>query len=86
MNFDQNKSIGTHWIALCISGDKVSYFDNFWAKYIPKFIYKKFIYKKNIKTNIYRIQANDSIMRRYFSIAFIDFMLEGNHVIWLFKV
>ena len=28
-------------------------------------------------TNIYRIQAYDSIMCRYFCIGFIDFMSEG---------
>ena len=32
---------------------------------------------KNIKTNIFRIQAYDSIMRGYFCIEFIDFMLKG---------
>ena len=39
-------------------------------------------YKKIIKiyitiTNVYRIQANDSIMWEYFCIGFIDFMLKG---------
>ena len=32
---------------------------------------------KNIMTNIYRIQAYGSIIRRYFCIGFIDFMLKG---------
>ena len=32
---------------------------------------------KNIMTNIYRIQAYDSIIRGYFFIGFIDFMLKG---------
>ena len=35
---------------------------------------KKFIGHKNIKTNIFRIQANNSIMCGYFCIGFIDFM------------
>ena len=39
---------------------------------------KNFIRKKNIITNIYRIQAYDSITCGYFYIGFIDFMLEGN--------
>ena len=39
---------------------------------------KNFIRKKNIITNIYRIQAYDSIACGYFYIGFIDFMLEGN--------
>ena len=32
---------------------------------------------KNIKANIYRVQANDSIMCGYFCIGFIDFVLAG---------
>ena len=42
----------------------------------PKEI-KKFVGNKNIKTNIFRIQAYDSIMCGCFCIGFIDFMLEG---------
>ena len=38
---------------------------------------KTFIGNKNIKTNIFRIQAYDSIMCGYFCIRFIDFMLAG---------
>ena len=30
-----------------------------------------------MQINIFRIQAYDSVMRRYFCIGFIDFMLEG---------
>ena len=54
----------------------VTYFDSFGVKYIPKEI-KKFIGNKNIITNIYRIQAYDSIMCGYVCIGFIDFMLKG---------
>ena len=32
---------------------------------------------KNIKANIFRIQACDSIMRGYFCIGFINFMFKG---------
>ena len=32
---------------------------------------------KNIKTNIFRLQANNSVMCAYFCIGFIDFMLTG---------
>ena len=42
---------------------------------------KKFIGNKNIITNIYRIQAYDSIMWGYFRIGFIDFMLEGKSLL-----
>ena len=42
---------------------------------IPKDI-KKSIGNRNI-TNIYRIQADNLIICRYFCIRFIDFMLKG---------
>ena len=42
----------------------------------PKEI-KAFINNKNIKTNIFRIQACDSIMCGYFCIGFIDFTFKG---------
>ena len=37
--------------------------------------------KKNIITNIYRIQAYDSIMCGYFWIGIIDFMLKGKSLL-----
>ena len=54
----------------------VSYFDSFGVEHIPKEI-RTFIRNKNIKTNIFRIQAYDSIICGYFCIGFIDFMLAG---------
>ena len=42
---------------------------------------KSLISNKNIKANIYRVQANDSIMCGYFCIGFIDFMLAGKTLI-----
>ena len=42
---------------------------------------KKFIGHKNIKTNIFRIQADNSIMCGYFCIEFIDFMLARKSLI-----
>ena len=53
----------------------VTYFDSFGVEYIPKEI-KKLIGNKNITTNIYRTQTNDSIMYGYFCIGFINFMLK----------
>ena len=38
---------------------------------------KEFVSKKNIKSNIFRVQANDSVMCGYFCIGFIDFMIAG---------
>ena len=34
----------------------------------------------NIKANIFRVQANDSVMCGYFCIGFIDFMLAGKEL------
>ena len=56
------------------NNNNVIYFDYFGVEHIPKEI-KTFINNKNIKTNIFRIQAYDSIMCGYFCIGFIDFML-----------
>ena len=40
-----------------------------------------FIGDKNIKANIYRIQANNSVKCSYFCIGFIGFMLAGKILI-----
>ena len=53
-----------------------TYFDSFGVEHIPKEI-RAFFNNKNIKTNIFRIQAYDSIMWGYFCIGFIDFILAG---------
>ena len=62
----------------------ITYFDSFGVQHIPKEI-KTFInhplfsasQNKNIKTNIFRVQAHDSIMCGYFCIGLINFMLKG---------
>ena len=59
-----------------MQNNDVIYFDSFGVEHIPQEI-KAFINNKNIITNIFRIQANDSIMCGYFCIALIDFMLAG---------
>ena len=76
INLDEYSDIGTHWIALYVKNNVVTYFDSFGVEHIPKEI-KTFIKNRNIKTNIFRIQAYDSIMCGYFCIAFIDFMFKG---------
>ena len=55
--------------------NNVNYFDSFPDEHIPEEI-KIFIVNKNIKTNIFRIQAFDSVKCGYFCIGFIDFMLK----------
>ena len=69
-------STGTHWIALYVLINDVTYFDSFGVEHIPNEV-KRFIDNKNIKTNIFRIQTYDSIMCGYFCIGFIDFILSG---------
>ena len=59
-----------------VQNDDVIYFDSFGVEHIPKEI-RTFISNQNIKTNIFRIQAYDSIMCGYFGIGFINFMLAG---------
>ena len=65
INLDEYSDIGTHWIALYVKNNDITYFDGFGVEHIPKEI-KAFIKKKNIKTNIFRIKAYDSIMCGYF--------------------
>ena len=76
INLDEYSDIGTHCIDLYILNNKVCYFDSFGVEHIPKQI-KKFIKRSTIVTNIFRTQAYDSVMCRYFFIRFIDFMLKG---------
>ena len=59
-----------------VNDNNVTYFDSFGVENIPRDI-KKFIGHKNIITNIYRIQAYDSIICGYFWLGFINFMLKG---------
>ena len=58
-----------------VNNNNVTYFDSFGVEHIPKEI-KEFVRNKNIKTNIFTIQAYDSVMCGYASIGFIDFMLK----------
>ena len=76
---DDYSDIGPHWFALYLNNNYVTYFDSFGVEHITKEI-KKFIDHKNIKTNIFRIQAYESIMCGYFCIGFIDFMLAGKNL------
>ena len=59
INLDEYSDIGTHWIALYVKNNDITYFDSFGVEHIPEEI-MKFIGNKNIKTNIFRIQAHDS--------------------------
>ena len=76
LNLDEYAEVGTHWIALFCRRSEIVYFDSFGVEHVPEEI-KEFIGNKNIKANIFRVQANDSVMCGYFCIGFIDFMLAG---------
>ena len=80
INLDEYADVDTHWIALYVKNNKVIYFDSFGVEYVPKEI-KKFIGHKNIKTNIFRIQTDNSIMCGYYSSGFIDFMFARRSLI-----
>ena len=77
INLDEYRDIGTLWVALYVNNKTVTYFDFFGVEHIPKEI-MKFIGNKKIITNIYKIQAYDSIMCGYFCIGFIKFIFNGN--------
>ena len=79
INLDEYADVGTHWIALFCNRNQIVYFDSFGVKHVPKEI-KEFIGNKNIKANIFRVQANNSGMCGYFCIGFIDFMLAGKNL------
>ena len=76
INLDEYADVGTHSIALFCSRNEIVYFNIFGVEHVPEEI-KKFAGNKNIKANIFRVQANDSVMYGYFCIGFIDFMLAG---------
>ena len=80
INIDEYADVGAHLIALYVKNIEIIYFDSFGVEHIPKEI-EKFIGHKNIKANIFRIQANNSIMCGYFCIGFIVFMIKGKTLI-----
>ena len=73
-NLDEYADVGTHWIALFRNRHEIVYFDSLGVEHLREEI-KELIGNKSIKANIFRAQANDSVMCGYFCIGFIDFML-----------
>ena len=80
INLDEYHDFGTHSVALYVNNKTIIYFDSFGVEHIPREIIK-FIACKKIITNIYRIQAYDSIMCGYFCVGFINFMFNGKSLI-----
>ena len=66
INLDEYAGIGTHWVALFCDRSEIVYFDSYHVEHVLEEI-KEFIVNKNIITNIFRVQANNSIMRGVFS-------------------
>ena len=69
INLDEYKNTGTHWVFLFVKPKYTVYFDSFGIEQIPKEINKfinndttKLSSLERIKSNIFRIQAYDSIM------------------------
>ena len=76
INLDEYADLGTHWIVLFCNRNEIVYFDSFGVEHVPEKI-KKFVGNKNITANLFRVQANNSVMCGYFYTGFIDFMLAG---------
>ena len=80
INLDEYANVGTHWTVLPALNNDITYVYSFGIERIPKET-RHFIGNKNIETNIYRMQANNSITWEYFCIGFIDFMLADKTLI-----
>ena len=64
INLDEYSDIATHWVALYVHNDNVTYFYSFDVENFQKEI-KTFIdHSLSITTNVFRVQAYDSIMCR----------------------
>ena len=72
-----NMQMSAH-IGLLYNRSEIVYFNSFGGEYVPEET-KKIVENKNIIPNIFRVQANDSIMCGYFCIGSIDFMLSGKN-------
>ena len=62
ISLDEYANVGTYWTALFGKKNEIIYFDSFGAEYISneiKGFIKKIPGKKNIKTNIFRVQENN---------------------------
>ena len=88
INLDEYENTGTHWVALFVKTNEAIYFDSFGIEHIPieinKFINNdttKSSSSERIESNIFRIQAYDSIMCGYFCIEFINYMLKGKKLL-----
>ena len=73
INVDEYADVSAHWIALFCNRSEIAYFNCFGVE--QKF---KNLSEKNIIANIFRVQANNSVICGNLCIGFIDFVLAGN--------
>ena len=67
INLDEYGDIGTHQIALFCRKSEIAYFDSFGVEHVPEEI-KEFIGNKNIKANVFRVQASNSMIVDIFAL------------------
>ena len=79
VNLDEYLDVGTLDCFVC-KNNGVTYFDSFGVEHVSKEI-KRFIGHKNTEANIFRIQADNSIMCGYFCIGFKDFLFANKTLI-----
>ena len=78
INLDKYFDIGTHWIALYALNNNITYLTVLmWNIFQKK---TKNLLENLQLTNIFRIQAYDSVMHVYFCIGFIGFMHKGKRL------
>ena len=83
INLHDKNSKGKQWASLFIDKNTAVYFDSFGIEYILEEVLNK-IRDKSITHNIFRMQDNESIMRGFYCIAFIEYMLAGKTFIRLY--
>ena len=76
INLDGKKSKRTHWVTLFIDRNTSVYFDYFGIEYIPQEVLSK-IKDKWITNNIFRIQADDSMMCGFYCITVTEVTIAG---------
>ena len=72
INFDEYADVDTHWVALFCNRSEIVYFDSFGVENVPDEI-REFVRNKNMTATIFRVQANNSVMRGYF--CFVSLIL-----------
>ena len=71
INLDDKQSEGTHWVLLFIDNIRAVSFDSLGIEYISQEALNK-LKDKSITHKIFTIQDDDSIIYRFYQIAFIE--------------